>query len=189
MLVFALTVVHDDFGDPHIELGCWRNPSVLTTLSIWLSRAALLLSAMGLVAMTLIIGGQVFARYVLDASPAWTEQAALYLMLWFILFASAAGVREGFHIRLSLLQDKLPPHARALLAQACYLLVAVFGVFMAIGGAELALETWHHKTPTLGLSRGTAFFPMAGAGALIVFFSLEHVIAIARGREVEKLWR
>lgn len=76
-------------------------------LSRILSQISLWFSAAGLLGMTGIIGWQVFARYVLNAAPAWTEQAALFLMLWFILFAAAAGVREGFHIKISLLQDSL----------------------------------------------------------------------------------
>ena len=58
---------------------------MISTVSRFLSRAALYASALGLVGMTLIIGWQVFARYVLNAAPSWTEQASLLLMLWFIL--------------------------------------------------------------------------------------------------------
>lgn len=160
----------------------------MTALSKFLSRTALWFSAIGLVGMTAIIGWQVFARYVLNASPSWTEQAALLLMLWFILFAAAAGVREGFHIRLSLLQDSLEGRAKRSLSIACHLVVLVFGGFMATGGLELVLATWSHTIPTLGLPRGAAYVPLAGAGALIVFFSVEHISAALRGKQVTPLW-
>ena len=62
-----------------------------------------------LMVMTAIIGWQVFARYVLNASPAWAEQAALLLMIWYVLFAAAAGVREGFHIRIGVFETALAP--------------------------------------------------------------------------------
>ena len=45
----------------------------------------------GLLLMTGIVAWQVFARYVLNASPAWAEQAALLLMIWYVFFAAAAG--------------------------------------------------------------------------------------------------
>jgi TRAP-type C4-dicarboxylate transport system permease small subunit len=158
------------------------------TLSRFLSRAALAFSAFGLVGMTLIIGWQVFARYVLGNAPAWTEQAALYLMLWFILFAAAAGVREGFHIRISILQESLKGGAKTWLKVACHLIVLVFGAFMAWSGAGLVTETWRHDIPTLSLPRGSAYIPIVVAGALIVFFALEQVLAEFRGGEVEPLW-
>ena len=160
----------------------------MDALSRLLSRTALAFSAFGLVGMTLIIGWQVFARYVLDAAPAWTEQAALYLMLWFILFAAAAGVREGFHIRISVLQDVLGGRAKTALRVICNAIVLVFGAFMAWSGVELVTATWQHDIPTLGLPRGSAYLPIVGAGLLIVFFAFEQILAELRGAEVEPLW-
>ncbi len=158
------------------------------TLSKLLSRAALAFSAFGLIGVTLIIGWQVFARYVLGSAPAWTEQSALYLMLWFILFAAAAGVREGFHIRISILQDALTGRAGVALKVLCHLIVLVFGGFMAWSGFGLVAETWQHSIPTLGLPRGSAYLPIVGAGLLIVFFATEQMVAEIRCREIEPLW-
>ena len=57
--------------------------------------------------MTGIVVVQVFARYVLNDSPVWAEQAALLLMIWYVFIAAAAGVREGFHIRLAVIAESL----------------------------------------------------------------------------------
>lgn len=62
-----------------------------------LSRLLIAFGAIGLLAMTAIIGWQVFGRFVLNSSPSWTEQASLILMIWYVMFAAAAGVYEGFH--------------------------------------------------------------------------------------------
>lgn len=160
----------------------------MTALSRLLSRIALWFSAAGLTAMTLIICWQVFARYLLDASPAWAEQSALFLMLWFIMFAAAAGVREGFHIRIAILQENAPPRRKVVLGAACHIVVLLFGAAMAWFGMELVIKTWDHVIPTLAIPRGTSYFPLVGAGCLIVFFSIEHLIALFTGREVEPLW-
>lgn len=132
--------------------------------------------AIGLIAMTLIIGWQVFARYVLNASPSWSEQASLVLMIWYVSFAAAAGVKEGFHIRIGALSKALPePWAKALdtLAQA---IVALVGVAMAVWGGELILRTWDHVIPTLGIPRGAAYLPLPVSGALIALFALENIV-------------
>lgn len=157
-------------------------------LSKFLSRSALYLSALGLTLMTLIICWQVFARYILNSSPSWTEQAALFLMMWFILFAAAAGVREGFHIRISLLGDMLDPKKRKALNIICHIIVLVFGMFMVFGGVQLVMATWSHVIPTLGLPRGSIYIPIVVCGALIVFFSFEKINAEYHNREVKPLW-
>ncbi|OLF71016.1 C4-dicarboxylate ABC transporter substrate-binding protein [Maricaulis sp. W15] len=140
------------------------------------SRSLLLLGGIGLAVMTLIIGWQVFARYVLNASPSWSEQASLVLMIWFVSFAAAAGVKEGFHIRISAFADNLPgrwPHRLQLLS---HLIVALVGGAMAFWGGELILRTWEHAIPTLGISRGFAYLPLPISGVLISLFALENIL-------------
>lgn len=160
----------------------------LTRISRLASRVALALSATGLSAMVAIICYQVFARYVLNASPSWSEQAALLLMIYFVLFAAAVGIREGFHIRITFLEDRLGETLRRGLRLANHFLVGLFGLAMAAGGAELIEVTSGHTLATLGISRAWAYLPMAAAGVLIFFFSLEHMIAEARGSRVATLW-
>ena len=160
----------------------------MRVLSRFLSHMALWLSALGIVTMTLIMVWQVIGRYVLDNAPAWTEQAALFLMLWFVQFAAAAGVREGFHIRIALFDHSLQGWRRLANSVFCHLVVAGFGAAMVMGGAALIKATWSHDIPTLGLPRGLAYAPLAVSGALIVFFALEHIMAELRGERVEPLW-
>lgn len=162
--------------------------AALSQLSRALSRASLAVSIAGLVAMTAIIGWQVFARYVLQASPSWSEQAALLLMLYYILFAAAVGVREDFHIRLTMVMDALPEAVAKPLRIAALLVVGVFGAVLAYYGGALTAGTWSHTIPTLGLPRGVSYVPLAGAGALMAFFALEQILADLRGAKVEPLW-
>lgn len=145
-------------------------------------------AGIGLLVMTAIIAMQVFARYVLNASPAWAEQAALLLMIWYVFIAAAAGVREGFHIRIAIFVDSLPTRVRHPVLIIAHAVVVAFGIAMAIYGVELARETWQHVIPTLGISRGYAYVPIAISGVLITAFAIEQLIAELRCKEVEKLW-
>lgn len=157
-------------------------------ISARISRYTRWFACAGLMVMTAIIGWQVFARYVLNASPAWAEQAALLLMIWYVLFAAAAGVREGFHIRIAVFETALAPGAQKTVRIAGHLLVGLFGLAMVVWGTELTLATWQHDIPTLGLPRGVAYAPMPLAGMLIVGFSIEHVLALWRGQDVDGTW-
>jgi TRAP-type C4-dicarboxylate transport system permease small subunit len=157
-------------------------------ISARISRYTRWFACAGLIIMTAIIAWQVFARYVLNASPAWAEQAALLLMIWYVLFAAAAGVREGFHIRIAVFESALTPGAQTFVRIAGHLLVGLFGLAMVVWGAELTVATWQHDIPTLGLPRGIAYVPMPLTGILIVGFSIEHVLAAWREREVQGTW-
>ncbi|MCA3700836.1 TRAP transporter small permease [Brevundimonas sp.] len=163
--------------------------SGLAFVSRMISRATLMLAGVGLLAMTGIIGWQVFARYVLNASPAWAEQAALVLLIWYVMIAAAVGVREGFHIALELGEGAMSERANGVVRVIAMIVTLAFGAAMGVWGGELVARVWSHDIPTLGLSRGFAYLPLPIAGWLMVFFAIEHLIAESRGERVEPLWR
>ena len=142
-------------------------------------------SAVGLVLMTLIVGWQVFGRYVLNSSPSWSEQAALTLMIWYVSLAAAAGVREGFHIRIVALENAVGPRAKRAVRIASDLVVAGCGLAMAVWGAQLVARTWEHTIPSLGIPRGLAYAGLPIAGVLIALYALERLLEEAEGETVE----
>ncbi len=158
--------------------------SYLTRGTHKLTQLSLLLSAGGLVAMTLIIGWQVFARYVLNDSPAWSETLALLLMLYYILLAAAVGVYEGFHLGLKILIDSLNPGPKRMLNIANNSFIALFGITMLINGVRLAQFTSNHLIPTLNVSRAFAYLPFTVAGLFITVFALERLLVAFSNSEI-----
>lgn len=147
------------------------------------SAALLRAGAIGLILMTAIVGWQVFGRYILNSSPAWAEQAALVLMIWYVFFAAAAGVREGFHIRILAMESLLSARGRHVMRFIAHLVVGLSGAAIAVWGGELVARTWSHVIPTLGLPRGVAYLPLPLSGVLIAFFTIELILEDAAGEE------
>lgn len=146
------------------------------------SNGLIWLAGLGLVAMTAIVSWQVFGRYILNSSPSWSEQAALTLMIWFVTLAAAAGVREGFHIRITAVEDMVGPGAAKAMRILADLVVGAIGAAMLYWGGELVIRTWGHVIPSLGLSRGLAYLGLPLAGGLIVLFALERVLEELAGK-------
>jgi TRAP-type C4-dicarboxylate transport system permease small subunit len=153
----------------------------LNRATTFASKVLVGLAATGLVAMVIIIAWQVFGRYVLRSSPSWTEQAAMTLMIWFVLLAAAAGVREGFHIRIVAVEESVPAAVRKTMRILADLLMSGAGVAMAVWGGEMVMRTWSHVIPSLGLPRGLAYLGLPISGALIALFSLERIVEEATG--------
>ena len=76
----------------------------ISTLALWLA-------GIGLVAMTAVVAFQVYMRFVVNSSPAWTEGGAIMIMSWFIFLGAAVGVREKFHMGFDVLLYVLPDSA------------------------------------------------------------------------------
>lgn len=128
----------------------------------------------GLLAMTAIIAWQVFGRFILDSSPSWTEQASLILMIWYVMFAAAAGVHEGFHIRIALLEERLGEHARPIMRLVAAI-VAVLGLVLLVYGLQLCWLVRGNVVPSLGISRSVAYVPLPVSGLLMALFALPQI--------------
>ena len=148
----------------------------------YLAGFVLSVAAAGLVVMTVVIAWQVFARYVLNDSPPWSEAAALVIMLYFVLLGAAVGVHEGFHLGFRLFVSMLALRAKTAVFALGQLLIMAFGATMAWNGMALVDYTASHVIPTLGVARSVAYWPFVICGVLIVLFALVNCVALVRGK-------
>ena len=181
--------------DPHVEdivhgrhaaAPPLRGP--LTRFNATIARWCMYVAVTGLLLIVAIVFYQVFGRYVLNSSPTWAENLALVLVLYVTLLAAAVGVRDAGHIGMESLLVLLPDGARGKIELVIHALVLLFGAAMAYNGTILGLSVVHYRIPNLGLSEGVRYVPLVLSGALIVLFSIEHILALLRGEEVEPSW-
>ncbi len=149
----------------------------------WLSLACLYLAGLGVVLMTIIIGWQVFGRYVLNDTPSWSEPLSLQLMSWFILLGAAVGVRESVHLGLDIVRYNMAPRVQRLMDLVSLGLICLFGGAMSYYGTQLAIGTWTARIPVLGWPGGIDFIPLIVGGAMISIFALERFIDTFIGQD------
>ena len=159
-----------------------------TKFCIALSKLCLVLGVTCLIAVILCVQWQVIGRYVFNDTPTWAEALALLLVLFVTAFGLAVGVRDAGHIGLESFVGLLPDKWRHRIEILIHLLVGTFGVLMVQGGWLWASAKWNEKKPMLPVPDGLDYVPVMIAGALIVIFSIEHVIALVRGQVVEPTW-
>ena len=151
-----------------------------------LSNGALYIAGAGLVVMTAIVFWQVFLRYVLNHSNAWTELTAILLMSWFIFLGSAVGVRENYHLGFDVLLYVLPDGSKKALRTISDLVVLAFAVGMIVYGVQLMNLQWNERMPGLGISGAFRYLPLAAGGVLIALFSLERIALRWSGVDVDQ---
>ena len=162
--------------------------STYTRFCAALARLCLQVGVTGLMLLIAAVLYQVHGRYVFNDTPTWAESGAVLLVLYVTMLGMAVGVRDAGHIGLESLLVLVPEGIRLKMELMIHALVLVFGVVMAYNCGLLAHSVWDYKIPTLGLSEAFKYAPPAMAGGLIVLFSLEHIIALVRGEEVEPSW-
>jgi C4-dicarboxylate transporter DctQ subunit len=61
----------------------------------------------------LVVGvATVVARYVFNTGVTWSEQAFVKFTIWAALIGASRAVRDGLHVRVDLILDRLSPKAR-----------------------------------------------------------------------------
>ena len=153
-----------------------------------LAKVLLMIAVAGLMAIVACVSFQVFGRYVMNDTPTWAEALALVIVIWVTMFGAAVGVRDAGHIGMESLLVLVPERVRTRMELVIHGLVGLFGAIMAYNGALLAISVMDYKIPTLGIPEGLNHVPVAIAGALILLFSIEHIIALLHGTEVEPAW-
>ena len=109
-------------------------------------------------------------------------------MLYVTALGVAVGVRDAGHIGLESIVSLLPEKMRLELEIFIHLCVATFGVLMVQSGWLWTTLKWNDKKPMLSVPSGMDFLPLVIAGVLIVLFSIEHIVALLRGVDVEPAW-
>ena len=146
----------------------------------WLDRLASFSTAIAgfaLLGMVAVQALQVFARYVLNDSPGWTEPVALLLVNTAMSFGAAAGVRRGSHFGFFILVHSAGPRLRRVLTAISSLVIASIGAVLALWGGELLLDGIDIPMAGAPLPQSAVYAPMSMAGALICLFALQRLAA------------
>ena len=118
----------------------------------------------------------------------WAESLALLIVLWVTMLGTAVAVRDAGHIGLESMLVLAPDALRLRMEYLIHALVMLFGIAMAWNCFLMAQSVWSYRLPTLWISEGWKYVPAILSGTLIVMFSLEHIIALVHGTEVEPAW-
>ncbi|MFL4470933.1 TRAP transporter small permease [Tateyamaria armeniaca] len=140
-----------------------------------------ILTGVSLVVLTVIFGWLVFGRYVLNATPTWVEQVALLLVMLIAFLGAAVGVHEHTHLSVTMLRTSVPMRVRTIFVVITDLAMGGFGALMLWYGAQLTLFKWGSLIPLIQVPEGLRSLPLTVGGALILLFSIGHLIRLYLG--------
>jgi TRAP-type C4-dicarboxylate transport system permease small subunit len=144
-----------------------------------LARATTLVASTSLCVLVLVLGWQVFGRYVLNASPSWTEPVALSLMSVVALFGAALAVRSETHFSFPTLAHAAPAQIRVILRALSRVIALASGLALAGFGGALMRDSWDVPMAGAPAPEGAAYVGIAFGGVLIALFALERLVLSA----------
>jgi len=132
----------------------------------WAAKGLLVVSG---AAMAVIVMLQIIFRFVIFVPLPWSEELARYLMIWTGMVGSFVALREGRHIGVTMVVDRLPPRAATWVSVFVQAATILFLVILAQQGLALTLVNLSQLSPAM---RIPMFYPYlavpVGAALMIV---------------------
>lgn len=125
--------------------------------------------------MVSVVAAQVALRYGMNGSIDWADEMGRLAFVWSIFLAIPLGVRDGAHIGIDLLVDKLPAAGRSALRRIGAAAGAVMMLAICWAAVRTCIEQWDELMSTLDWSVGWFIAPVA-VGALFSAFHLLHIV-------------
>ena len=127
----------------------------------------------GTIASTyLLIGSvllQIFARFFLPNTPAWTEEASRLFFVYAISFAAALALRGNEYVYLEFFYEKLPAGLQRVLNVLIPLLTALLFLLLGIYAVSFVALGHPEHSPSMKFSMSYVFFSM-----VVLAFSMSY---------------
>ncbi|WP_438318193.1 TRAP transporter small permease [Sporosarcina sp. FA9] len=126
--------------------------------------------------LTLSVFAQVIFRFVIRQPLSWTEELAIYCLVWLTFLGAAYAMSLKAHIGVEFFTDLFPLKIRQLLFILATVASIAFYLIMVIQGYDLVRQSLTQLTPVLRLPMGYVYsvIPISG---LFLIINLIHLFA------------
>jgi TRAP-type C4-dicarboxylate transport system permease small subunit len=130
-------------------------------------------------AMVASVVWQVLSRYLFVVPAAWTEELARFLLIWIGMLGAAYAYRQGSHLGIDLLANKLAKRGRRRLHSIVHIVCLLFAAsVLLVGGGLLMSMTWELKqySAAMGLPIAYVYSVIPASGVLICLFAVDAIL-------------
>lgn len=146
----------------------------------WVEDGAVMLL---IVAMTVVVNLQIFARYLFSAPMIWPEEVTRLTLVWLTFLGAAALGRRCADIAVTTFVDKLPTVGQKVAMAARD--IALVGLFAFVAGEGARLADAVEGMPLVATDWPTALlaWPVAIGGALMALHPALRLFRLGLGRK------
>lgn len=150
-----------------------------------LDRAEEIIASLCLALMVILIGMQVFNRYVLGSSLVWSEELARYLFIWAVYVGCAYATKQRSHLSVTILQNFAPRWLKLpaqLLADFATVVFCGFCVVWGIGMLRFLARTGQ-EAPAMDFPMYWVYLALPLGMLLMAVRIIERSVLLIKGLE------
>jgi TRAP-type C4-dicarboxylate transport system permease small subunit len=143
-----------------------------------------ILAALMLV-MTVLIGWQVIARFIVGESLTFSEEVSRFVMVWLVLLGAAYAAKNGRLMKVDIVEHMLSGRAKSTVIMVAGVLSIVFYLVLVVFGFFIVSAVSYQMTPATEVSMSIPMAALPVGGILLVINTIHQMFGVALGVEEE----
>ena len=143
-----------------------------------------ILAALMLV-MTVLIGWQVIARFIVGESLTFSEEVSRFVMVWMVLLGAAYAAKNGRLMKVDIVEHMLSGRAKSTVIMVAGVLSIVFYLVLVVFGFFIVNAVSYQMTPATEVSMSIPMAALPVGGLLLVVNTIHQMFGVALGVEEE----
>ena len=143
-----------------------------------------ILAALMLV-MTVLIGWQVIARFIVGESLTFSEEVSRFVMVWLVLLGAAYAAKNGRLMKVDIVEHMLSGRAKPTVIMVAGVLSIVFYLVLVVFGFFIVSAVSYQMTPATEVSMSIPMAALPVGGILLVINTIHQMFGVALGVEEE----
>ena len=123
--------------------------------------------------MAITIPITVFSRYVLQNTPIWTDETALFSLVWASMLGAAVGLRKGYQVGIRSLIEKAPRAISAVMEGSGFAFMLFFFAIMVIFGAKQTITNLRQLSAAMRVPMALPYLALPLGFFIMFLFTLE----------------
>jgi len=158
--------------------------SLLVALKKFLDRLLEVLVMVVMAVLVLDVLWQVVTRLVLKNPSTWTEELAIFMLIWVSLLGAAVALGRGSHLGIDYFVGKLPRRTRLATEVLVFSSVAAFSLLvMIVGGVDLVASNLElgQESPALRVKMGYVYLAVPISGFFLTLYAVIGLVERVQG--------
>ncbi len=167
------------YGQTRVKVGACKEEMVsfLRKCNDALAKGASLLLVVSMAIIAITIPITVFSRYVLRNTPIWTDETALFSLVWASMMGAAVGLRKGYQVGIRTLIEKAPKALGAFLEIVGFLFMFIFLGVLVYFGIKQTIFNSRQLSAAMRLPMAIPYAALPVGFAIMFIFTLEEALS------------
>lgn len=154
-----------------------KRESILDRIADMISRFMIVMCIMIFAVMVFSVSYGVLGRYLpFIRNPRWTQELAILCMVWLCFLGAGYAIKEGLHVRMTIIEFLVPKKAAAFLHRLAYVLLMLVNVMWIVYGIQILHLTQKAKMSAIGWPMSTIYLSVVIGGFYGTAMSLYRIL-------------